>query len=201
MAASDKFNPADITAAILAGGKGKRLGGRDKGLECLAGKRLIEHVIAGVHPQIGNLLICINRNNALYGTYAAICTDRAEGFLGPVAGIAAALAACRTEWLLTVPVDCPAPPADLAQRLYRNAYAAQAKLAVVHDGTRRQPLFAIYRHELAADAASALKSDLSVWRWQDECGAVEVDFSDVTQAFLNLNTEKDFRRWEKRNRD
>jgi molybdenum cofactor guanylyltransferase len=197
MNASVAFSRVGITAAILAGGEGSRLGGRDKGLMPLAGKPLVAHAVAALWSQAGNLLICINRNNAQYATFAVICTDRAAGFHGPLAGIAAALAVCETPWLLTTPVDCPQPPIDLARRLH----AAGARVAVAHDGARRQPLFALYRRDLAASAASALAHDLPVWRWQDEVGAVEVDFSGTPQAFLNLNTDEDFRRWEQCHRD
>jgi molybdopterin-guanine dinucleotide biosynthesis protein A len=194
----DAFNPSDITAAILAGGEGRRLGGRDKGLELLAGKPLVEQVIASLRPQAHKLLICINRNNAQYAAFAVICTDGAATFRGPLAGIAAALAACDTGWVLTVPVDCPQPPADLAQRLHAAAIAAHARAAVAHDGERRQPLFALYRRELADAAAQALARDLPVWRWQNECEVVEADFSDVRHGFLNLNTTEDFQRWTER---
>ncbi len=194
--ATTQFDSANITAAILAGGQGRRLGSCDKGLELLAGRPLVTHAIAALRPQVQKLLICINRNNAQYATFAVICTDGAAGFLGPLAGIAAALAVCDTKWLLTAPVDCPQPPADLARRLHTVAHDAQAHVAVAHDGERRQPLFALYRRELANSATEAFAHDLPVWRWQDECGAVETDFSDQPKAFLNLNTVEDFRYWE-----
>lgn len=196
MATTAQFDPTDITAAILAGGQGRRLGGRDKGLELLVGRPLVEHVIESLRPQAHNLLICINRNNEQYATFAVICTDVATGFLGPLAGIASALMACNTEWLLTAPVDCPQPPLDLARRLHAAALGARARVAVAHDGEHRQPLFALYRRGLANNATEALARDFPVWRWQDECGVVEVDLSDQQNAFLNLNTAEDFRNWE-----
>ena len=196
MAPATAFDPADTTAAILAGGAGTRLGGRDKGLVALAGKPLVAHVMESVKGQSRQVLICINRNAEQYAAFATVCTDRINGFHGPLAGIDAALAVCATPWLLTVPVDCPQPPANLARRLHDAAHAADAQVAVAHDGNRRQPLFAIYRRELAADAVKALSNDLAVWRWQDLNGAVEVDFSDVAQAFLNLNIEDDFMTWQ-----
>jgi molybdopterin-guanine dinucleotide biosynthesis protein A len=201
MAPATRFDPLDVTAAILAGGAGSRLGGRDKGLAMLAGRPLIAHVVDSLKQQSGDMLICINRNAEQYAAFAAICSDRTPGFHGPLAGIDAALAACRTPWLLTVPVDCPLPPMDLAQRLYDAALAADARIAVAHDGVRRQPLFAIYRRELRDDSSAALGNDLPVWRWQDVSGAVEVDFSDARQAFLNLNVEDDFKNWEESHRD
>ena len=50
MAAVDPFNPAEVTAAILAGGEGRRVDGQDKGLLPLAGKPLIAHVAAACGP-------------------------------------------------------------------------------------------------------------------------------------------------------
>jgi len=201
MASATPFDPMQITAAILAGGAGTRLGGRDKGLEPLAGKPLIAHVMLSLKDQVQTVLICINRNAEQYAAFATACPDRSAGFHGPMAGIDAALAACATPWLLTVPVDCPLPPRDLAQRLHDAAHMADARVAVAHDGIRRQPLFAIYRRELGADAAKALSDDLAVWRWQDINDAIEVDFSDAAQAFLNLNVAEDFRSWEQHQHD
>ncbi len=200
MSAPQSHNPADVTGAILAGGEGRRLGGRDKGLVPLAGQPLIGHVRAALDGQVGRLLVCANRNLAQYAAFALPCSDRKPGFHGPLAGIDAALADCTTPWLLTVPVDCPQPPADLALRLCLAAGSADTRAAVAHDGTQRQPLFAVYRCELADSAELALARDSPVWRWQDECGAVEVDFSDAPLAFVNLNTEQDFDRWEECNR-
>jgi molybdopterin-guanine dinucleotide biosynthesis protein A len=201
MAPATRFDLLDVTAAILAGGAGSRLDGRDKGLAMLAGRPLIAHVVDSLRRQSGDMLICINRNAAQYAAFAPICTDRIAGFHGPLAGIDAALAVCATPWLLTVPVDCPRPPMDLAQRLYDAALAANARAAVAHDGVRRQPLFAIYRRELRDDSSAALSNDLAVWHWQDVSGVVEVGFSDVPQAFLNLNVEDDFKNWEDSHRD
>jgi molybdopterin-guanine dinucleotide biosynthesis protein A len=201
MTSALRFDPIDITAAILAGGAGTRLRGRDKGLELLADKPLIAHVMQSLKGQARDVLICVNRNAAQYATFATICTDRVAGFRGPLAGIDAALAACTTSWLLTVPVDCPRPPTDLAMRLHDAANAAGARIAVAHDGVRRQPLFAIYRRELVTDSGSALSNDMAVWRWQDVSGAIDVSFSDMPQAFLNLNVEDDFKNWEAHQRE
>jgi len=190
-------NP-DITAAILAGGQGARLGGRDKGLALLGGRPLIERVSQAIAGQVGQVLICANRNTQDYAAFGRVVADGDSGFRGPLAGIAAALAACNTPWLLTVPVDSPHPPANLAERLHAAALETKADVAVAGDGVRTQPLFAIYRRTLANAAAAALASDLAVWRWQQDCKAVTVDFSDCASDLANLNTEQEFRIWELR---
>jgi molybdopterin-guanine dinucleotide biosynthesis protein A len=192
------FAISDVSAAILAGGEGRRVDGRDKGLLPLAGKPLIAHVTAALTAQAGRVLVCANRNANEYAGFGTVIGDALAGFHGPLAGIAAALSACRTPWLLTVPVDGPDLPLDLFVRLYATVARTAATAAVAHDGARRQPLFALYRTQLAASATAALHGDLPVWRWQDEVGAAQADFSDVPQAFANLNTLDEFHRWEQR---
>ena len=185
-----------MTAAILAGGQGLRVGGRDKGLMVLAGRPLVAWVRDRLRDQAGRVLICANRHIGDYGVHATVVTDRLPGFRGPLAGIDAALAACDSPWLLTVPVDSPRTPRDLAQRLRAAAESADSACAAVRIGTQREPLFAIYRSDVRDSVADALQRDLPVWRWQDELGAVEVDFSAAAADFANLNTSAEFRAWE-----
>src|SRR6516225_5087721 len=97
----------EIAAAILAGGESKRMGGQDKGLVALASKPLIAHVCVALREQAGVILVCANRNHSEYSRYGEVVADAMPGFKGPLAGIAAALAQCKTAWLLTVPVDGP----------------------------------------------------------------------------------------------
>ncbi|MEP7042298.1 MAG: molybdenum cofactor guanylyltransferase MobA [Dokdonella sp.] len=186
-----------ITLAILAGGAATRLDGRDKGLQLLCGRPLIAWVIDAVaamreDARLAAPLIVANRHLDEYASYAATIRDDADGFRGPLAGVAAALHACRSTWLLTLPVDCPRPPLDLAARLFAAAHEQGSVAAVAHDGERRQPLFALYRCELAASAAVAVDKGQGVWQWQTAIGACELDFSDRRQQFRNLNTPEDF---------
>lgn len=184
-----------LTIAILAGGAASRLGGRDKGLAPFEGRALIDHVLdaaAAMHAAPVERLIVANRNLDDYARRARTITDLVPGHRGPLAGVAAALAACRTPWLLTLPVDCPDPPADLHARLAQAAARDAAGALVAHDGERRQPLFALYRADLARAAALAAEAGTGVARWQDAIGARDVDFADRRRQFMNLNTPEDF---------
>jgi len=180
-----------LTVAILAGGAASRLGGRDKGLELLAGKPMIEWVVRAC-PHEAERVVVANRNLDDYARYGRVTTDAEAGFQGPLAGVASALAAATTTRVMTLPVDCPDPPADLAQRLAAVLDARGVGAAVAHDGERRQPLFALYRAELAEAAAVGAKAGNGVWEWQDSIGAVEVDFADERRQFHNLNTPEEF---------
>jgi len=193
-----------LTIAILAGGAASRLGGRDKGLEPVGSRPLIEWVLdycvelvagdAGSQQPARDveLLIIANRNLEDYARYAPVRTDVVPGFRGPLAGIASALGAATATRVLTLPVDCPAPPKDLWTRLLAAMDGTQARGVVAHDGERRQPLFALYARGLAESARDGVAAGQGAWEWQDSIGAVEVDFSDRRQQFHNLNTPEDF---------
>lgn len=181
---------ASVAAAILAGGAARRLGGIDKGLALFRGRPLIAHVIAAIAPQVDAVLIVANRHRAEYQAYAAVESDRQAGFRGPLEGIATALRRCRQDWLLTVPVDCPAPGSDLLQQLWQAR--AGVDLVVAHDGERRQPLFALYCRARVTIPDSAADPHRPVWAWQDTHALREVDFQRSAGRFVNLNTVEDF---------
>jgi len=191
------FDPEQITAAILAGGEGSRMQGRDKGFVELAGSPLVAHVVEALRGQANTLLICANRNAEEYARFGRVVADAVPGFRGPLAGIAAALARCETPWLLTVPVDAPRLPRDLALQLFSAATASSADAAIVIENVRPQPMFALYRNRLAEAAATALALDLPVWRWQQQVRAAEVFFDADDNAFVNLNTDEDVAAWER----
>jgi molybdopterin-guanine dinucleotide biosynthesis protein A len=186
---------ATTTIAILAGGAARRLGGRDKGLERFHGRVLVARVLdaaRALDPE-ADLLVVANRNAGEYARHARVVADAVAGFAGPLAGVAAALSACATDYLLTLPVDCPRPPTDLAVRC-RQAMESDPALAVIvaHDGHRRQPLFALYRARLATGAPDAAADGQGVAGWQDALRLRELDFSGEERHFLNLNTPEDF---------
>lgn len=195
---------SSVTVAILAGGAGSRLGGVDKGLQLLDGHPLIEWVIDALPASASTQRVIVaNRNRHQYSAYANVISDQGTGFAGPLAGIATALAHCSSAWLLTLPVDCPCPPTDLQPLLLSAAIANSADAVVVHDGKQRQPLFALYRRELATSAARALESACGVWKWQDSIAVFELLLAGRRQAWLNLNTAEDFaaftEQWHARN--
>ena len=78
----------DITGLILAGGAGRRVEGRDKGLIDWQGKPLVQHVALRLRPQVGQLIISCNRNIETYRELAdKTVTDSRRDFQGPLAGL------------------------------------------------------------------------------------------------------------------
>ena len=183
----------NITGAILAGGQARRMGGADKGLIALHGKPLITYVIDILTPQVGTLIINANRNLDQYSAFGyPVIPDTAPDQAGPLAGIASALLAAKTDYVLVVPCDSPYLPHDLAARLATALTQAHAEVAVAHDGTRMQPVVALLQRDLAEDILQSIhRGHNKTERWMTSHRLAVADFSDQPQAFKNINAPED----------
>ncbi len=188
------IEPRDITALVLAGGKGRRMGGRDKGLLPFGEGVLVGHVLEAILPQVGTALISANRNQEAYRRLGfPVVADPLDDFQGPLAGFLAGLESMSTEYLLTLPCDGPVVVADLARRLATGLQEAGADIAVAHDGQRLQPVYALLHRRVAADLRLALEQgERKIDRWYPRNHWVTVDFSDEAQQFRNINTPEEY---------
>jgi molybdopterin-guanine dinucleotide biosynthesis protein A len=183
----------DITGLILAGGRGSRMGGVDKGLQDHLGIPLALHALRRLAPQVGRLLINANRNLAAYAAMGALVwPDEIADFAGPLAGMLAGLAHCETPYLVTVPCDTPNFPHDLVARLARGLIDADAEMAMAftrEDGElRRQPVFSLMKTSVRAalaDYVAGGQGNVGFWASQQHCA--QVVFEDGS-AFFNANT-------------
>ena len=186
-----------ITGLILAGGRGQRLGGVDKGLQPWRGVALVDHALARLAPQVREVMVSANRNRAAYATRATrVLADGTADFPGPLAGILAGLRAAATPWLAVVPCDCPLLPLDLVERLARGIGAAPG--AVVQrdhgmDGLRLEPVCCLLSTALADDLAHYLAGGgRKVEGWvARHATPVWFDRPDDAPAFANVNTPAD----------
>ena len=187
------------TAIILSGGAGSRLNGVDKGLQAYQGAPLIEQVIARVLPQVNSIIVCANRNIKRYEAMGfAVCKDQKHGYHGPMSGISSAfnehLIQSNATQALISSCDVPNLPLDLKQRL-QNGLKSQpeAKIAVVHDGIRRQNLHCLIKRDVWPSLIEYFNSEgRAMHRWFQLHTTIDVDFSDCPESFVNLNTEQQF---------
>ena len=181
----------NITAVILAGGKGSRLGGVDKGLVKLNKLPLVQHVIERIQPQVSRIIISANRNIDTYKDLDfPVYEDEIGDFAGPLAGILKALQECKSEWLLTVPADSPFVSNDLVLRL--SQYTHDAKVIIPHDGEYMHPTFALIHKSLESSLIDYLnKGERKARVWMQQQPHHSVDFSDQANAFININTKND----------
>jgi molybdopterin-guanine dinucleotide biosynthesis protein A len=192
------IDPAQITGLVLAGGRGSRMGGVDKGLQSHLGQPLAWHALQRLRPQVGRLMLNVNRNLATYETFGVpVWPDADSDFAGPLAGVLAGLQHCTTPWLATVPCDCPNFPEDLVPRLSQGLIDDDAGVAMaatgLADSPRTQPVFMLLRRELADDLTQALASgERKVERWTARHRTRIVYFDDAA-AFANANTPEELR--------
>ena len=188
------IDPHTITALILAGGKGRRMGGNDKGLLPFGAGLLVGHVIDAIRPQVGSVMISANRNHEVYREFGLpVLGDPLEDFQGPLAGFLAGLQALKTEYLLTLPCDGPVIVPDLVRRLADGLEEAQSQIAVAHDGRRLQPVYALLHRGTLDSLRQALdEGERKIDLWYPRQRWVTVDFSDVPEQFNNINTPDDY---------
>ena len=177
----------DVAAVVLAGGRGSRMGGVDKGLVAYNGRPLVEWVLDALRQQADPLLISANRNLERYRTYGvAVVTDTLPDYPGPLAGVLAALDATDSTWLAVTPCDTPHLPRDCVARLLAAACAADVPLAVAADDTRTHyTTFLVRASERAALAAFLASGRRAVRDWMAGTPHVVVRFD--TAAFVNVN--------------
>ncbi|CDZ93398.1 molybdenum cofactor guanylyltransferase MobA [Pseudomonas saudiphocaensis] len=181
---------ADCSILLLAGGRGQRMGGKDKGLVEWHGKPLVAWPQRIARPLTDDLLISCNRNHDLYATFAdRLITDNETGFPGPLAGIRAGLAAARHRWLLVLPCDAPLIDEALLTDLYNSARQAPDTPVMVRRGEQWEPLFCV----IALSQADAIETawqagERSNWRILLKLGARSLDLPENDPRLANLNS-------------
>jgi molybdopterin-guanine dinucleotide biosynthesis protein A len=179
-----------ISVIILAGGRATRMNGADKGLVPLQQKPLIQHVINRLAPQVDEIIINANRELAQYQALGyTVLQDEVEDFLGPLAGFSLGLQHAKHDYVLTVPCDSPLLPVDLALRLMAALVEHKAEIAVASSGGNTHPVFCLCKKTVLPSLTAYLEQgERRVSAWQKSQQYIEVDFSDCSEAFTNLNT-------------
>ena len=186
----------DVTAIVLAGGQGRRMGGVDKGLQQFQGKPLIAHVLTRLEKQAGTILISANRHIDRYQTYGyPVLPDSVSGFPGPLAGFLTGLQHCRTPYLATIPCDTPFIHEQLIERLRTALVAEEADIAVAttDDGgiPKIQSVFTLMKSNLGDCLETYLKDGgHKLDRWFATLKTVFVPFAEK-DAFININTPEE----------
>lgn len=179
-----------VTGLILAGGRGRRMGGVDKGLQPLHGKPLAQWVLERLAPQVDEVLVNANQNMEAYAALGyRVVTDAVGGFAGPLAGLQSGLTHAKSELVVTVPCDSPLLPDDLVARLRQALEAAGADVAVARTGRQPHPVFCLCRRRLLPDLTGFLGAGgRKIDAWYTRLQVVEVPFDDEAEAFTNINT-------------
>jgi molybdopterin-guanine dinucleotide biosynthesis protein A len=189
---------SDITGVILAGGRGSRMGGVDKGLQNFNGMPLALATLMRLQMQVGSVMINANRNLGAYESFGVpVWPDVLADYAGPLAGFLTGLERCETPWLMTVPCDTPLFPLDLVERLAAAAQDEDADIAMAaareEDGQlRTQPVFCLLRVELLESLVRFTNDGgrkIDKWTALHKTAVVAFDKPrDPPRAFFNANT-------------
>jgi molybdopterin-guanine dinucleotide biosynthesis protein A len=206
------ISPEQITALILAGGRGSRMGGLDKGLQTFNGMPLALHTLMRLQlgGGVGQILINANRNLAAYESFgASVWPDSLGDYAGPLAGFLTGLERCETAFLVTVPCDTPLMPLDLVPRLAQALVAQDGDIAMAsapevdNNGqfqVRRQPVFCLMRVALLESLLQFTHGGgRKVDAWTALHKTVLVPFDrpgDDVRAFCNANSLAELRQLE-----
>ena len=204
MNASAAIAAGEITGLVLAGGRGARMGGVDKGLQNFNGTPLAMHALNRLRTQVSAVMVNANRNLSAYEAFGApVWPDGLADYAGPLAGFLTGLERCTTPYLLTVPCDTPLFPLDLADRLGEALLAGSAEIAMASapetaaesDGAsalRPQPVFCLLRATLRESLLRfTAEGGRRVDRWTAQQRTVFVPFDrpgEAPDAFFNANT-------------
>jgi molybdopterin-guanine dinucleotide biosynthesis protein A len=194
-----------ITGLILAGGRGSRMGGVDKGLQQFLGMPLVQHTMKRLAPQVGSVMFNANRNLDAYRSFGVPAwPDATADFAGPLAGFLVGLEHCQTPYLVTAPCDTPEFPDDLVARLAQAIDAEDAELAMVRTadsehpeaGPQLQPVFCLLRVTLRDSLMRFMTGGgRKIDRWTAQHRVAVVDFPEAA-AFFNANTLQELRELE-----
>jgi molybdopterin-guanine dinucleotide biosynthesis protein A len=193
--------PSDqLTGIILAGGRGVRVGGEDKGLLVFNGEPIVKKVFKSLSQQVHMVVVSANRHVEEYQSFGApVVKDRLPDYQGPLAGIEAALTVCMTPYALVVPCDAPFIRHDLAQKLYDKMEETNVNIVFAQSYTEQgevaaEPTFALIRSCMLSHLRAYLDSGKrKVLGWYELTDHASVLIDDPL-CFANANTPEDFDR-------
>jgi molybdenum cofactor guanylyltransferase len=190
----------EIPGVLLAGGLARRMGGGDKPMRTIAGKTILERVIARLEPQCSSLILNANGDPARFASFGLpVIADTVADFPGPLAGILAALdwmAEHRPEvtHMLSAAADCPFLPRDLVARLEAARIAENAELAVASSGGQVHPVIGLWSVRLRGELRHALVEEdvrrIDRWTARYPLATVSWEVAPV-DPFFNANTVDD----------
>lgn len=174
----------DVSAIILCGGRSTRMG-RDKGTLPFGDETMLDRIVRIARSITADVIVVARRDQPVPAGTRAI-HDPVEN-LGPLAGIAAGLAASTTDLNIVVACDMPLVNPRVLERLTTMIGAHDACVAVVDGHT--SALCGIYRARIAPYAQALLASgERRVMRLLDEVDTKRVDAALLRDLDPDLDT-------------
>ena len=189
----------DICAVILTGGQSSRMGGGIKSLKKFNNKLIFDRIFNNLQNQVQKIIINSNDLENLFANYnVQVIKDSIKGFLGPLAGIHAALEWVNKNephinWLITVPGDTPFIPNDLVKKLLEKAKNSKCKIVLAQSNEKTHPIIGVWHSSLYESLKNDLNSGVrKILYWASKHPLDYVEFTNSKyDPFFNINYEKD----------
>jgi molybdopterin-guanine dinucleotide biosynthesis protein A len=195
------ISKSEIGGVILAGGKASRMGFRDKALEPLHEKPLLEYVVSKAAAQVKHLVLSVNHNIERYQAFELpIVRDHNASYAGPLLGILSAMhwfQGAQTgkgiRYLACFPGDVPEFPHDVVSQLAQELNKKSAAIATIYHRGQLQPLFSLWHLDLIRQIEEAVAAGLTGPKLLfGPLKAVVVNCDDSSPgAFCNINSAED----------
>ena len=190
-----------IPCVILAGGKGRRMGGKEKALIRLLDRPLLSYVLEKVSGKVAPIALNINTNFDDFQKFGyKIIKDPIKGHLGPLAGILASLNWAKEinqDWVLTLPCDTPFLPKNLVQSMVEaKNKTPEVDLVVAKSRGVNHPVIALWKSDINNKLQNALNEGIrKIDIFTAQLKIVYVDFDNIQNSdfdpFTNLNAPPD----------
>jgi molybdopterin-guanine dinucleotide biosynthesis protein A len=195
------------SAIILAGGKGKRMGYREKALMAIHGKPLIMYAIKSLEKVVDNIIISV-RDKAQGELFDSVLPGYMYAFdkyenTGPLSGILSGLSVCRDEYCFIAACDMPFINEHVVKLLFKDSEDHDAAIPRWEDGFL-EPLHAVYRSKpMFFETKKAIKNGEKIILAPIQKLRVNyVEIEDIRKidhdlrTFININTPEDMDRIE-----
>ena len=193
-----------VVGVILAGGRSLRMGGEEKCLKHLGQTTLLDRVISTLSPQVPTLLLNANGDSGRFSTPLTVVPDTYEGWLGPLAGLASAMAWVKKHmpevtYIVSAPADCPFLPNNLAKRLLaplNDDTSAHYQAVIATSNERKHYITAAWSTSLFDSLDNYLKSgERAAGKFIQSLHTTYCHFdSSGIDPFFNINTPEDLER-------
>lgn len=189
---------AAIIGLVLAGGKGTRMGGQDKGMLCWQGEPMARWVYKALSTVTPEVFISANRSLNAYEQLAPGHVLRDPQHLhhhGPLAGLLAGLEAAAgggASAVLVCPCDTPGITQATLGALITAWQAQPDRPAIAESEGRTHPLHGVYPVTLEVSLRHWIESgNRRVMGFAESAGAAVVDCPEAGEAFRNRNSPGD----------
>ena len=189
-----------MIASIMIGGQSKRMGGGIKSLQEFNKKKIFDRILEKISPEIQKVIINCNSEEKKFTKYnLPIFNDLKKGYLGPLAGIHAAMKwiidfSPEVEWLITLPGDTPFIPDDLVFQ-FKKKISTNSKIILVKSNNRTHPAVGLWNTNLFSSLDKALDSGArKILNWAElhPIEYLNYEYKEY-DPFFNINTEEDLR--------